>query len=304
MNLKSKKIIFVGLLVLFTLICFDKVEASATTRICSVHESIISLIFRPCVNIPLFHSSNRHLFERNFTSEITTTAPLSVSVDKIRERRNTVRAAYIVFNYITNNPKIKEIAAAGVAYIALKAKNSMNGHLFFASNYEEMQTTTALSLSSSPKNETQIKQNRMKPLSAVAQLRKTRAAPLMAFLRVALPHVGNFAKWSGIFSIAGAASSYTAHILEEKDIEKLRRKSIDCNSNNYGCLSNMCWSNCGPRINSADWCFSTKEANTSKTVTCQHDSECKPCWKCASDCFMEIEQVNITTTSSSNMNTT
>lgn len=73
--------------------------------------------------------------------------------------------------------------------------------------------------------------------------------------------------------------------------ERLARRTIDCNLNNSGCMQNMCWTNCGPRLYSADWCYVTKNHTVPKKeikiVSCEKDSDCNPCWKCAFTCTME-----------------
>lgn len=34
---------------------------------------------------------------------------------------------------------------------------------------------------------------------------------------------------------------------------------LKCSTNNFGCLNNRCWINCGPRVNKVDWCFTTRQ---------------------------------------------
>lgn len=75
----------------------------------------------------------------------------------------------------------------------------------------------------------------------------------------------------------------------------LNRSRIDCRQNNFGCSDNICWTNCGPRLQSDDFCFTSSPTGKSShsiivaNVTlnlamCIKDSDCDPCWSCASSC--------------------
>lgn len=109
--------------------------------------------------------------------------------------------------------------------------------------------------------------------------------------------VGFATKYSGIITAltaAGAASTvadvYIRDHMDKKAAERLSRKVIDCDLNNVGCIDNMCWTNCGPRLTSADWCLTTKNATAGTdwlVAKCVHDEDCNPCWKCATTCIME-----------------
>lgn len=73
--------------------------------------------------------------------------------------------------------------------------------------------------------------------------------------------------------------------------ESLQRELfIECSSNNFGCFYGMCWSNCGPRLNESDWCFTTKTLSKTRNETemaeCMYDKDCDPCWSCATSCYM------------------
>lgn len=52
-----------------------------------------------------------------------------------------------------------------------------------------------------------------------------------------------------------------------------------------GCFNGFCWAWCGVSLESGEWCFTTKTYSQSyKYVTCQYDSDCNECWKCAGPC--------------------
>ena len=78
---------------------------------------------------------------------------------------------------------------------------------------------------------------------------------------------------------------------QQQQQERLARVKLDCNLNNVGCVQNICWSNCGPRVNSADWCFTRSRELTSNgsmvLATCKNDEDCPKCLPCASSCIME-----------------
>lgn len=107
--------------------------------------------------------------------------------------------------------------------------------------------------------------------------------------------VGKMVGMAGTIILAGTATSFIDSAIKEKyaleQEERLIRKSIDCRYNNYGCLNNFCWANCGPRLTSADWCVTTNgkiEANnTVQVARCMKDADCNNCWPCATSCKME-----------------
>lgn len=68
------------------------------------------------------------------------------------------------------------------------------------------------------------------------------------------------------------------------------RRRIACKDNNYGCLHGRCWSNCGPRLETADWCFTTKAVDADANITyveCKRNADCDPCWNCAAVCVLQ-----------------
>ncbi|XP_031636070.1 uncharacterized protein LOC116348965 [Contarinia nasturtii] len=116
-----------------------------------------------------------------------------------------------------------------------------------------------------------------------------------------MPVVGRLIGWTAAMSIAGvsavAADILIRDAIAQKNAKALSRISIDCNLNLYGCLNGFCWHNCGPRLSSADWCFSTKKNLTEHPVVmtqCSNDLDCSPCDGCATTCYMEGGTVNET----------
>lgn len=100
----------------------------------------------------------------------------------------------------------------------------------------------------------------------------------------------------GAVMVGGAAVSSVIDIeirdkAERRRWEDFNRRTINCKQSNYGCIENHCWANCGPRLQSLDWCLTTNETKIdSKNVSisgCMFDHDCDPCWKCASTCNLE-----------------
>lgn len=78
---------------------------------------------------------------------------------------------------------------------------------------------------------------------------------------------------------------------------EVNRTRINCMGNNFGCLYNICWSNCGPFLNTQDFCFTNNpdtqnnnnifldiKGKNLSVAACNKDSECHPCWPCATVC--------------------
>lgn len=82
---------------------------------------------------------------------------------------------------------------------------------------------------------------------------------------------------------------------------------MNCLKNNFGCFDGgVCWANCGPRVRTSDYCFTTNI--TSETIkvlkdyieptenpiavgltekkACVLQEDCDPCAPCISPCFM------------------
>lgn len=107
--------------------------------------------------------------------------------------------------------------------------------------------------------------------------------------------------------IAAIASVYYAHRLAIQREEYFRslppppfqRSRVNCSDMDHGCLDNVCWTSCGPRLSHRDYCFtfapdmtrtsshSIKVNNQTVRLTfCNNDSECNACWSCATTCTL------------------
>lgn len=107
--------------------------------------------------------------------------------------------------------------------------------------------------------------------------------------------------------IAAIASVYYAHRLSIQREEYFRalppppfqRSRVNCSDMDYGCLDNVCWTSCGPRLSHRDYCFtyspdmnrtsshSIKVNNQTVHLTfCNTDSDCNSCWPCATTCTL------------------
>lgn len=128
---------------------------------------------------------------------------------------------------------------------------------------------------------------------------RSRRFALLPFVIPAVKMIGV----AGTIVLAGTATSFIDSAIKEKyakdQEERLIRRTIECIQNNFGCLENYCWSNCGPRLASADWCVTTDgekvENNTIQAARCIKDSDCDKCWSCATSCRMEGIMTNIPT---------
>lgn len=133
-----------------------------------------------------------------------------------------------------------------------------------------------------------IVENSLKTTTNQTLVRKARALPA-AFL----PAIGKFAGWTAAMAIAGIATTAADVAIRDmvaKDNEaRLARQTIDCDLNHFGCIQGLCWTNCGPRLSAADWCFTTKNdsVNNPELVSCKFDRECDSCWSCGTACILE-----------------
>lgn len=80
--------------------------------------------------------------------------------------------------------------------------------------------------------------------------------------------------------------------LNRPKLQPLRR---NCTKNSAGCKDDKCWTNCGPRLSSDDWCFTTKNQTTKRDsieyVTCKNDTDCDKCWPCANSCVTDDDEL-------------
>lgn len=115
-------------------------------------------------------------------------------------------------------------------------------------------------------------------------------------LAAMVPTAGKIIGWGVGMTAVGLATSYADTKMKEAMLYKSSRITINCSRNNFGCIENVCWSNCGPRLTSADWCF-TSNGNVNdtspykKVATCKEDADCDPCWQCVSSCIVEGDQL-------------
>lgn len=100
-------------------------------------------------------------------------------------------------------------------------------------------------------------------------------------------------------TLIGAGAAGTAIDMKMRGQESLEnanqpqnRAKIDCKTNEYGCMQGMCWSNCGPRLDAGDSCFTVKNvtAGARNIVSCSVPADCDPCWSCARDCVPSLQQ--------------
>lgn len=113
-----------------------------------------------------------------------------------------------------------------------------------------------------------------------------------------LPAVGRLGALTVVMTGVGVETSYIDTKMKERmeerlldqRIDRLARHKLDCGKYNYGCMQGNCWTNCGPRVSAADWCYTTKNATDLKNVKfqpCTNHGDCDPCWTCAASCIMD-----------------
>lgn len=105
---------------------------------------------------------------------------------------------------------------------------------------------------------------------------------------------GKLLGWTTVLTTAGAIGSSTGvwvdHYLSRQDylFMQEREKEQECKSFNSGCHDGRCWSNCGVRVNSADWCFTANWIGEVKNANlCKYDIDCDSCNACVSECFKD-----------------
>lgn len=149
-------------------------------------------------------------------------------------------------------------------------------------------------------NTASIQQNNSTILRSSPRFAKMQQSKNRSVRSVGLNTVGRYAGWTLAMIMAGAATSSIDTAMKEKSHLKtldLVKKTFTCDKNNFGCVANVCWTNCGPRLDAADWCLTmkTKETKTSKNNTstsiefasCERDADCNPCWPCGGSCILE-----------------
>lgn len=144
-------------------------------------------------------------------------------------------------------------------------------------------------------------QQRKIPNFNLAQKRVRRS--VKEFLKKFVRKTGKYVAWSGV--LAGSATVGTGvgvwldHKLSRDDYSFAWELEHSCKRFNYGCHNELCWSNCGIRTDSSDWCF-TKSSTVNSTQltpfgmienvkTCNSNEDCSACAGCASECFTDIQ---------------
>lgn len=156
---------------------------------------------------------------------------------------------------------------------------------FFSNIFSSRTPTTEKNYNSRTSN---ILLNKLIEQKHAALSRVRRTPRFKTFLKQA-------AKISGWYVGMGAADMISSHYsnMEKEKLEREREQRLlqrSCEMNRFGCISNYCWSSCGPRIFESDYCFVTKDNNTKgemKFVGCNWDSNCNGCWPCGHACIME-----------------
>lgn len=107
---------------------------------------------------------------------------------------------------------------------------------------------------------------------------------------------------STLFGGIGASEYYIQRIQQQQQRSATENTKFECEVQKFGCFEGYCWSHCGPRPKSDDWCFVTSNNNNNNNFTmasisngtlfipylkCVTPSECDPCLQCAGVCTQE-----------------
>ncbi|XP_055326679.1 allergen Tha p 2-like [Sitodiplosis mosellana] len=69
-------------------------------------------------------------------------------------------------------------------------------------------------------------------------------------------------------------------------VTKSITNAFEC-SEKAGCQKGHCWAWCGVSLTGGEWCYTTRSYSQSfQYVTCNQDSDCDKCWKCAGSCTL------------------
>lgn len=231
------------------------------------------------------------------------TTSISLSTNIQTEHKHAKRNAKIAFDVVAKSVKSPNLFTPTILYVSRQVMKLFN--IFKVTfNEKNLNETTNNSVATSNKKipeKQKLVSNKIKPTFAeknsnlsesidhqyVKRLIKKRAVP--AFI----PTVGNMIGWAAVMTAAGAATSYIDHKIRESSEnekeERLARKIIDYERNNFGCIADLCWTNCGPRLGTGDWCFITKNITVKpiKFLECKVDTDCNPCLPCGMSCVME-----------------
>lgn len=233
----------------------------------------------------------------------------------IMEQSRLKRCANIIVRKVINtgskSSSIRDLVKPTLSFTMVTASKTWNNFVssvksFFKEakkpsinsvNITDVNATATDMIQTTPMNKTNsyLSSKRVKPTFTLENvknktiIRKTRAVPIIPVLS----KIGKMVGWGITMIGAGVTTSYANIKKREaqaaKAEERLARKTINCEKNNVGCIQGVCWSNCGPRLSSVDWCFVTKDDKVKpiEMVKCENDSDCKTCWPCATACIVE-----------------
>lgn len=161
---------------------------------------------------------------------------------------------------IVQNSRKKRFASVVASRIAKKnsanvVKGLENGFLLSASIFVQKQIKNAVNLifnKNEPKKHVYIKSTTRKVPELMKKEKRSKRA---AFLRT----VGKVLLYGVTFTASDVGGEQVNNLINKARAENtvFRRPQIDCASNNRGCFNGYCWVNCGPRVHSDDWCYST-----------------------------------------------
>lgn len=96
------------------------------------------------------------------------------------------------------------------------------------------------------------------PIEPPPKTRKIRVRRNAAGFSRLIVKVLSYFAYEGVAFLGGVGTNEYNNYRTAQIESRLRRQVINCRLNNYGCLEGVCWSNCGPRLRSGDWCLLTK----------------------------------------------
>lgn len=98
--------------------------------------------------------------------------------------------------------------------------------------------------------------------------------------------------FTGVWSLASAGGIYSKLLVRDAwNKANNRPPQRNCENDGYGCLNGFCWTNCGPRLSSQDFCLITYNVPKNKSeevvpINYSNNSDCTNCLPCGSACFM------------------
>lgn len=263
------------------------------------------------VNITNKHQLNKRSISFFILSKLLKYSALPINSTSVNEHQINKRSVKIAYQLLNRGPNSGMETSAAVATLLMTQLKDSFGRVYDSiKNLNKPGNKQPQIVSPTKKiNEPRKILSQRSVPSNIGEnkilARKTRALKVTRKTRgigVVLPYIGRFVTFAGGMAVAGVATSAADNLIKDKiardNEERLARRTIDCDLNNVGCIENLCWTNCGPRLYSADWCFVTKNVSVPKEkiqfAACERDSDCQPCWPCASACIMEGSSINNT----------